>query len=127
MNCDTDNRKDVLQLRGALKAVGAPLLSAGPGFAERVAAAAGAAGSLRLPAAGLVLAGGIALLMIFGLPRESRFTPPSAASMTPAFINPFGASVPGGASQTDFLNRLSVRAAKDPGGGPAPVNLKEGV
>lgn len=127
MNCEEDNRRDVLLLRSALKKTGAPLLSAGPGFAGAVAAAAGEGRGLRLPVAGLVLAGAVALLMLVGLPREARFAPPSAASLTPGFINPFGASVPGGVSETDFLKQLSVRAAKEPGSGPAPVNLKEGV
>ena len=127
MNRDDDNGKDVLPLRGALKKSGLPLLAAGPGFAGAVAKAAAAGGSLGLPVAGLVLAGGFALLLIFGLPRESRFSPPSAASLTPGFINRFGASVPGGVSETDFLKQLSVRAAKEPGSGPAPANLKEGV
>ncbi len=120
-------RLAVLGQQKALEAAGAPLLAAGPGFAASVAAAAaGEPGGGRLTASGLVLAGVFALLMIFGLPRESRFAAPSGASITPGFINPFGASVPGRVSETDFLNRLSVREAKEPGNGPAPVNLKEG-
>jgi len=122
-------RLALLEEKTQLKTGGLPLLQAGPDFAAGVTAAA-AGGKVRvldLAFAGLALAAGFAALLVFGLPPERQSPLSPGPSLTPAFLNPFSASVPGEASGTDFLYRLSDRAASEQGAGPAPINLKEGV
>lgn len=121
-----DKTRDALRpLKTALKEAGAPLLSAPDDLAARVLAAA----ERRVPAAalaGFALAGALAALLLF-LPGRRDQALPAGPSLTQAFHNPFGAAVPGEASGTDFLYRLSARSESGPGAGPAPLNLKEGI
>lgn len=123
-----DLRLAILAERAALEAGSLPLLQAGPGFAAgAVAAAAGEQKESKLAFAGLALAAGLAALMIFGVPRATPPVQAPVSSLTPGFLNPAGASVPGGTAATDFLYRLSVRAGSGPAAEPAPSNLKEGI
>lgn len=115
-------------VRAALKEAGAPLLNAPAGFSRGVLEAAAAPARGPWPAlAGLSLAAGLAALLLFLPPSENKSPAPAGPSLTERFVNPFGASVPGEASGSDFLCRLSVRAVSGPGAGPVLVNLKEGL
>ncbi|OGR41903.1 MAG: hypothetical protein A2X35_11380 [Elusimicrobia bacterium GWA2_61_42] len=121
-------RLAILAEKAGLQAGSLPLLQAGPDFAAAaVAAAAGERNESKLAFAGLALAAGLAALLIFGVPRATPPAPAPAPSLTPGFLNPAGASVPGGTAATDFLYRLSVRTGSGPAAGPAPSNLKEAV
>ncbi len=125
MSREEEKSEDLRRLRAALKSAGAPLLAAPGDLAARVLAP----GERTVPAAalaGLALAGALAALLLL-VPGGRDGIPPSGQSLTQAFYNPFGAAVPGEASGTDFLYRLSARSESGPGAGPAPLNLKEGL
>lgn len=125
---NSENEELFRPVRAALKEAGAPLLTAPAGLTGRVLEAAAApAGRLWPALAGLSLAAGLAALLLFMPPSGNRAAAPAGPSLTERFVNPFGASVPGEASGSDFLCRLSVRAVSGPGAGPVLVNLKEGL
>lgn len=119
-------RLAVLEERAALKDAGAPLVE----FPEHFLA--GLPAPVRLPAdvpaltlAGAALAAGLAILLVLVPLPDGGSPAPSGPSLTQSFINPFGASMGGGADGTDFLYQLSARAPAGPGAGPAPADLKE--
>ena len=121
-------RLAALEERAALKEAGAPLLTAPDGFAARVAeAAAGAAGDTGFALAAAALAAALAVAVVFIPQSADRSPAPPGPSLTAKFVNPSGASVPGGVSGTDLLYRLSARTSTGLGAGPAPLNLKEGL
>ena len=114
--------------RASIKAGGLPLLAAGPAFTGAAArAAAGSERNVTVGAAGFALAAGLAAVLLFGLPHKKEPPPVLAPSLTERYSNPFGASVPGEASPTDFLYSLSARTGSGRGAGPSPMNLKEGL
>lgn len=121
-------RLAVLGERAALGGGAMPLLAAGPAFsgAAARAAAAGERGG-GLAAAGLVMAAGLAVLLLLGLPQRRPAGAAAPRSLTAEYSNPYSASVPGGVSATDFLYSLSARSASAPAAGPVPLNLKEGL
>lgn len=125
MSREDETREELRPLRAAMKEAGAPLLAAPDDLAARVLASTqGPVPAAAL--AGLALAGALAALLLL-VPAGRDGLPPAGPSLTQAFYNPFGAAVPGEASGTDFLSRLSVRSEGGPGAGPAPLNLKEGL
>ena len=125
---NSDHEELFRPVRAALKEAGAPLLAAPEDLAGRVLEGAAAPGRRLWPAlTGLSLAVGLAALLLFMPPSGGRSPAPAGPSLTERFDNPFGARVPGEASGSDFLCRLSARAVSGPGAGPVLVNLKEGL
>lgn len=115
-------------LRAALKEAGAPLLAAPSDLSRRVLEGAAAPRRGLWPVmAGAGLAAGLAALLLFISPSGSGSPAPAGPSLTERFDNPFGARVPGEASGSDFLCRLSVRTVSGPGAGPVLIDLKEGL
>lgn len=104
-------RLALLEERAALKAAGAPLLSAGAGFEAAVLAAAGGleAGRRKAAAAALVFAAGFAALLLF-MPagRPSAGLPPASS------LNPFyaGNLAGGGDTAGDVIGDLKGHASR---------------